>query len=160
MRKITPYTIIGMAMLAALGSACKSAQTAKPLLVPPASEVPIPSQADSLTPTNDVAAQGSIREAIAASGKVFVKDGSYRKLTAASMQAVAPGVRYGLTPSTSYGEVSFQVRGDTVLALASMSPSGVCFGALSQRDAFTYSHSDIGQMSCDAADVPYSTHGW
>lgn len=148
-------TIIGVAILAALGSSCKSAET-KPVPSPAAS---VPSSATGIDPVNDVSAQGSVHSAIAASKKVFVKDGSYKNLTAASMSAVVPNLRFDI-PSTSYLEVNFQVRGDSSLALAAMSPSGACFGALGHGGDFAYSHSGAGQTVCDATDVPYSESGW
>lgn len=151
--------IIGAAALALLGSSCRSA---------PVESVPVktPSPAsgavfgvDAFDPQNDVAAQGSVRTTIAASGKILADEGSYENLTAAKLQVLVPTLRFGST-STSYDRVSFQVRGDSVIALTAMSPSGACFGALDEGDAFSYSHSDVGQASCNAADVPYSNPSW
>ena len=154
--------IIGAAVLtalAALGSACSSTRTATSP-IPSATEAVLPSTAEALTPVNDVSAQGSVRAAIEASGQVFARDGSYQNLTAAKMKGTASTAQYVTTPSTSYDQVSFQIRGDSALALVAMSPSGVCFGAVSVADVFSYTHSGIDQTNCDAADVPYPYASW
>ena len=52
------------------------------------------------------------------------------------------------------------LRGPSSIALVAMSPSGTCFGALSDEETFSYSRSDVGQTSCDAADLPYPNPDW
>ena len=150
--------IIGAAALALLGSSCRSAPVESVPVATPSPSGAV-SGVDAFDPQNDVAAQGSVRTTIAASTKVFADEGSYENLTAAKMQALVPTLRFGST-STSYDRVSFQVRGESVIALTAMSPSAACFGALNEGDAFSYSHSDVGQASCNATDVPYANPSW
>lgn len=149
--------ILGAAMFALLGSACKQTDELTPVATP--SEGSAPSGLPALDEVNEVGAQGSVRTAIAVSGKIIEKTGTYQDVTVAAMELAAPDIRF-VTPSTSWDEVSFDVRGDPVVAFAAMAPSGVCFGALDEGAAFSYTHSDAGQTGCDAADVPYPIPGW
>lgn len=153
------HSIIGAAVLVALtAGSCTSTQATRSPAATPSPES-APTGVAAFDPTNDVAAQGSVRAAIAASGQISIHDGNYQNVTDVKMHALAPALRF-VKVSDAYDEVSFQVRGPEWIALVAMSPSGVCFGALGDAGTFSYTHGDVGQTSCDAADLPYPNPDW
>jgi type IV pilus assembly protein PilA len=115
---------------------------------------------------NDKAAQSGVRNALAAAKTIFTDTDDYSTVDATSLGATEPSLTY---PATSAGptEVSFEVRDtasgltDGAIALAALSKSGTCFGALDEADTGTaFSHDGGGSTACDAADVAYANTGW
>jgi len=117
--------------------------------------------AEALTPENGVSAQGSIRAAVTASRLFLERHGDLSTLTETSLVNQTPELLY-VPSSRVFNEVSYNVRGDAILAVAAMSPSGACFGALDDGSSHrpAYSHTDIGQLECNAKDVPYPIPGF